>query len=63
MEGKRGRDLPDSRDDLQFVVMDVDLEPSQPDAVAMAVDSLLAAEERPPVDAWWAEGQAEALES
>jgi hypothetical protein len=43
--------------------VDVNLEPPQPDAVVDAVESLLAAEERKPVDPWWAEGQREALES
>jgi hypothetical protein len=41
----------------------VDLDPPQPEAVESAVESLLAAEEPPPRDPWWDEGQREALES
>jgi hypothetical protein len=44
-------------------VMDVDLDPPQPDVVAAAVQSLLAAEERPAPDPWWAEGRTESPES
>ncbi|HZP74137.1 MAG TPA: hypothetical protein VFA97_12250 [Gaiellaceae bacterium] len=45
--------------------MDAELDPEQPEAVAAAVDALLAAEpeQRPAPDPWWVEGVRENLES
>jgi len=65
MEGNARETYPFRATRVRSAAMDAELDPEQPEAVAAAVDALLAAEpeQRPAPDPWWVEGVRENLES